>query len=77
MSSSLKLHPGGLNYNLALQRHAGQTAVLQALTLGNMRTNDSSTTKIFVDQFLLLTLSKMPINCFSHICVNGLVSVLT
>ncbi len=30
--SSLKLRPGELNYSLALQRHAGQTAVLQALT---------------------------------------------
>ncbi len=38
--SSLKLHPGGLNYSLALQRHAGQPPVLQALTLGFMRSND-------------------------------------
>ncbi len=44
--SSLKLHPGGLNYSLALQRHTGQTAVLQVLTLGHMRSNDYSTTKI-------------------------------
>ncbi len=33
--SSLELHPGGLNYSLALQRHTGQTAVLQAPTLGH------------------------------------------
>ncbi len=33
--SSLELHPGGLNYSLALQGHTGQTAVLQAPTLGH------------------------------------------
>ncbi len=53
---------GGLNYSLALQRHTGQTAVLQALTLGHMRSNDYSTTKIFVDNFLLSTLSIMSTN---------------
>ncbi len=60
--SSLKLHPGGLNYSLVLQHHAGQTAVLQALTLGHMRSNEYSTTKIFVDNFLLSTLSIMTTN---------------
>ncbi len=60
--SSLDLPPGGLNYSLALQRHTGQTAVLQALTLGHMRSNDYSTTKIFVDNFLLSTLSIMSTN---------------
>ncbi len=43
--SSFKLHPGELNYSLVLQRHAGQTAVLQAITWGHMRSNDYSTTK--------------------------------
>ncbi len=42
VSFFLELHPGGLNYSLALQRHIGQTAVLQALTLGHMRSNDYS-----------------------------------
>ncbi len=46
----------------ALQRHTGQTAVLLALTLGQMRSNDYSTTKIFVDNFLLSTLSIMSTN---------------
>ncbi len=55
--SSLELHPGGLNYSLSLQRHTGQTAVLQALTLGHMRSNNYSTTQIFVDNFLLLKMS--------------------
>ncbi len=41
-----------LNYSLALQRHTGPTALLQALTLRHMRSNDYSTTKIFVDNFL-------------------------
>ncbi len=54
---SLELHPGELNYILALQRHTGQTAVLQALTLGHMRSNNYSTTKIFVDNFLLSIMS--------------------
>ncbi len=54
VSSSLKLHQ---NYSLALQRHAGQTALLQALTLGHMRSNDYSTTEIFVDNFLLSIMS--------------------
>ncbi len=40
--SSLELHPGVLNYSLALQRHTGQPAVLQAPTLGHMRSNDYS-----------------------------------
>ncbi len=43
VSSSLELHPGGLNYSLALQRHNGQTAVLQALALGHLRSNVYST----------------------------------
>ncbi len=38
--SSLELHPGGLNYSLVLQRHIGQTAVLQALALVHMKSND-------------------------------------
>ncbi len=50
----MELHPGGLNYTLVLQRHAGQTSVLQAPTLGHMRSEDYLTTKIFVDSFLLL-----------------------
>ncbi len=54
VSSSLELHQ---NYSLALQRHAGQTALLQALTLGHMRSNDFSTTEIFVDNFLLSIMS--------------------
>ncbi len=48
--TSLELHPGGLT----LQRHAGQPVVLQALTLGHMRSNDYSTTKIFVFFFYCL-----------------------
>ncbi len=36
MSFSLELHPGGLNYSLALYRHTGQTAVLQALDNKNI-----------------------------------------
>ncbi len=48
LSSSLKLHQGGLNYSFELQRHTGQTTVLQALTLGHMGSNYYSTTKIFV-----------------------------
>ncbi len=43
----------------------GQTAVLHALTLGHMRSNDYSTTKIFVVNFLLSTLSIMSTNCCS------------
>ncbi len=54
LSSSFELHPGGQNYILALQHHAGQTAVLQALTVGHIIyhiiSNDYST-KIFVDNF--------------------------
>ncbi len=46
VSSSLELHQ---NYSLALQHHTGQTALLQALTLGHMGSNDYSTKKIFVD----------------------------
>ncbi len=57
MSSSFKLLPGGLNYSLVLQRHTGQTAVLQVLTLGHMRSTDYSTTKRFVDSFLLSIMS--------------------
>ncbi len=54
----------------ALQRHAGQTTVLQALTLGHMRSNDYSTTKIFVDNFLLLSI--MSINrCSSTLNVTN------
>ncbi len=49
-----------------LQRHACQTTVLQALTLGHMRSNNYSTTKIFVDNFLLLTSSIMSTNHCSH-----------
>ncbi len=72
MSYFLELHPGGMNYSLALQRHAGQTAVLQALTLGNMRSNDYSRTKIFVDNFLLLTLSITLTNRCSPSYFSGL-----
>ncbi len=61
-SSSLELH---MNNSLALQHHAGQTALLQALTLGHMGSNDYSTTQIFVDNFLLSTLSIMSTNRFS------------
>ncbi len=39
LSSSLELHPGGLNYSFALQRHTGQIALIQVLTLGHMRLN--------------------------------------
>ncbi len=53
---SLELHPGELNYSLALQCHAGQTTVLQALTLDHIRSNDYLTTKI---------LSIMSTNCCS------------
>ncbi len=62
MSSSLELHPRGLNHSLVLQRHTCQTAVMLAVTLAHMRSNDYSTTKIFVDNFLLSTLSIMLIN---------------
>ncbi len=55
------------NYSLALQRPTGQTALLQALALGQMRSNDYSTTEIFFDNFLLLTLSIMTTNRFSPI----------
>ncbi len=54
LSSSLELHPGRLSQSCAT---AGQTAVLQALTLGHMRSNDYSTTTIFVDNFLLSIMS--------------------
>ncbi len=58
MSSSLKLHPGDLNCRtLALQLHAGQTAVLQDVTWGHIRSNVYSTTKIFVNGFLLCIMS--------------------
>ncbi len=40
--------------SLALQRHAGQTAVLQALTLGPIRSNDYSATKIFLNNFFIV-----------------------
>ncbi len=36
---SLELHPGELNYSLALQCHAGQTTVLQALTSNQIKSN--------------------------------------
>ncbi len=62
LSSSLELHPGGLNYSLALQCHTGKTAVLQAPTFGHMRSNDYSTTQIFVNNLLLSTLSIMSTN---------------
>ncbi len=58
--SSLELRQ---NYIFALQRHAGQ--ILQAITLGHMRSNDYSTAEIFVDNFLLSTLSIMSTNRFS------------
>ncbi len=49
--------------SLALQRHASQNAVLQAFTLGHMRSNDYSTTTILVNIFFLLsTLSIMSTN---------------
>ncbi len=54
VSSSLELHQ---NYSFVLQRHAGQTAVLQVLTLGHMRSNDYSTTEISVYNFLLSIMS--------------------
>ncbi len=62
VSSSLEVLQ---NYNLAIQHLAGQTAVLQALTLGHMGSNDYSTTQIFVDNFLLSTLSITSTNRFS------------
>ncbi len=46
-----------VNYSLVLQRQTGQTAVLQAPALDHMRSNDCSTTEIFVDNFVLSTLS--------------------
>ncbi len=50
-----------------LQRHACQTTVLQALRpLGHMRSNNYSTTKIFVDNFLLSMSSIMSTNRCSH-----------
>ncbi len=76
MSSSLELHPGELNYILSLQRHTGQTAVLQALALGHMRSNDYSTTKIFVDNFLLSTLSIMSTNRCSPSAVCKFLTLL-
>ncbi len=65
VSSSLELHQ---NESPAVQRHAGQTAVLQALTLGHLGSNVYSTTEIFVDNFLL---SIMSTNRFS-LKVNSL-----
>ncbi len=53
------------NYSLALQRPTGQTALLQALALDQMRSNDYSTTEIFVDNCLLLSI--MSTNHFSPI----------
>ncbi len=44
-----------------LLRYTGQTTLLQALTFGHMRSNDYST-NIFVNNFLLSTLSIMSIN---------------
>ncbi len=52
--SSLELHPGGLNYSLALQRHTGQTAVLQALTLGHMRSKQLLDDKNICRQFVIV-----------------------
>ncbi len=49
--SSLELDQ---NYILALQRHAGQAALLQATTLGQIRSDDYSTTEIFVDNFFIV-----------------------
>ncbi len=40
LTTSLELHPGGLT----LQCHTGQTAVLRALTLGLLGSNEYSTT---------------------------------
>ncbi len=74
MSSSLELHPGELNCIISLQRHTGQTAVLQALALGHMRSNDYSTTKIFVDNFLLSTLSIMSTNRCSPTVKTGIIA---
>ncbi len=65
VSSSLELH-----YSLALQCHAGQTLVLQALTLGQMGSNDYSTTEIFIGNFLLSTLSIRSTNRFNPIPVS-------
>lgn len=65
LTSFIGLDPGGLHYSIALQRPTGYTALLQALQIGRMRSRDYSTTKIFVDNFLLSTLSIMSTNRFS------------
>ncbi len=54
VSSSLHLNQ---DYTLALLRHGGQTAVLQDLALGHMRSNNYSITEIFIDIFLLSIMS--------------------
>ncbi len=54
VSFSIGFHPGELNYSLKLQRHTGQTMLLQALALGYMRSNEYSTTKIFVNNYFMV-----------------------
>ncbi len=49
-------------YIFALQRHTGQTEVLQALTLGHMRSNDPRQQNFFSFFWLLSTLSIMSTN---------------
>ncbi len=39
------LYVEGRNYSLVLQRHIGQIALLQALTLGYIKSSNYSTTK--------------------------------
>ncbi len=51
MFFSVGLYVEGLNYSRVLQRHTGQIALLQALTLGHIKSSDNSATKIFVDNF--------------------------
>uniref|UniRef100_A0A9J8AVV8 alpha-1,2-Mannosidase n=1 Tax=Cyprinus carpio carpio TaxID=630221 RepID=A0A9J8AVV8_CYPCA len=54
-----------LNYSLALKRHIGQTALLQALTLGRYEIKSLLNKNICRQSFLLSTFSIMSTNCFS------------
>ncbi len=60
---TIGVHAGELNYSVALQRHTGQTTLLQALTRGHMRLFDNK--NIFDIFFVSPTLLIMSTNRFS------------
>ncbi len=58
-------HAGEQNYTVALQRHTGQTTLLQALTWGHKRSNDYSTTHFFgLPTFLIMSNNHFSTNEF-------------